>query len=113
MSEPDEEACFQCGQPATHLCDYIIGREKVGTVKPEGRPAYDYTSLDAEVFTCDRPLCRGCAIHVGTMFFCGKEGGMESDDRCAEHAESEMCTEVITREEAEARRLRSGFRVIS
>lgn len=37
------EKCWKCGRPASLLCDYPVGEGK----------------------TCDKPLCRACAIHVG------------------------------------------------
>lgn len=61
--------CADCGRPATLLCDYKLRGKKEGK-------------------TCDRPLCRACAVNAGRIPEI--TGGMRSSDTvdyCKAHAE--------------------------
>ncbi len=47
------KSCCNCGAPAPLLCDGVVGGEyQLGLVKMRSR-------------TCDAPICRKCATHVG------------------------------------------------
>lgn len=70
-----KSACMFCGNPATLLCDGLIGfdadeDEKGMLMSCRG------------LFTCDAQLCRECATWHGNIFFSGKAGGMETKDYC-------------------------------
>ena len=98
------ETCFYCDAPATKLCDMKLGWPIGGFVR-EGsislnrfRPIIAMGKLP---YTCDRPLCDEHALFRGNIFFCGKEGSVETVDRCHEHAHSDdALAEPITEEEA-------------
>lgn len=53
-------SCYKCGKAATVFCDF---REysKAKSTDPYGQEqTIELTSLD----TCDKPMCRDCAVHV-------------------------------------------------
>ena len=71
-----DETC-SCGEPATKLCDWLIGFEKT---------ARHVHYLDREVFTCNQPLCDNCGERVGVRFFSGAEGFADTNDYCPYHS---------------------------
>ena len=76
-----DPSCFYCGSKrAPLLCDYVIARE----ADPDNPRLFK--GLEGELFTCDRPLCEGCATRGGTSFCCGR-GGCDGDTIyfCPEH----------------------------
>lgn len=56
---PRAKPCCICGKPSSRLCDFPLRGAKAGR-------------------TCDRPLCAGCAVHVGPdRDLCPAHAGME------------------------------------
>lgn len=77
------DACLICGEPATLLCDFVLGFQIVATLP---HPVMD----DSAMWTCDAPLCATHAKHAGNRFFSGSKAveGVESVDYCPVHRES-------------------------
>lgn len=109
-------ACFDCDAPATKLCDFHIG-QAIGRYVRDGkylttnrwRAVTTTQNIEAGVafYTCDRPLCQGCATVVGKVIACGKQGFTDTFDRCKEHAKiDDGDAPMITEEEAKALRAR-------
>lgn len=67
--------CMFCGEPATLLCDGIIGWDA-------DENENHHLSNVRGIFTCDAPMCRECATWHGNIFFSGRAGGMETRDYC-------------------------------
>lgn len=82
---PLTDRCAFCGKPSTLLCDRVIGLQYAGT-SPRG---HDYTSIDLAPYTCDTPLCEGCAVNAGATHFSGDNGGFETTDYCPDCADKE------------------------
>jgi len=61
-------ACHECGRVADYLCDGLV-LTPFGTFREE---------------RCDRKLCDDCRHEASRVFFCGKDGGIESRDWCPE-----------------------------
>lgn len=96
---------FCKSNPATLLCDFLIGFLWSGEILPshigitlsDGRhssipnPNGDHYRVvegrTPEMFTCDRPICRECAKHIGNIFFSGKDSGVETRDHCPQCSE--------------------------
>lgn len=107
--------CYHCGDPATLLCDGILARRRGEYVHPPelSHPRFRTTTgywavnPDDPTVTCDRPLCRACARHVGTVFFSPRMGGWDTRDLCrgCENV-SGLDKPLVTDEEAEAIRRR-------
>lgn len=60
--------CTYCDREATHECDFIL----------------DMRCMPMK--TCDRPLCEEHRTETGRLFFCGKDGGIDTRDMCPSHA---------------------------
>jgi hypothetical protein len=58
--------CWNCRAPGTLLCDALIGL-RITSYDKQRRPR---TRMNAEHFTCDRPLCESCASSP-RVFVCG------------------------------------------
>ncbi|MBZ7262438.1 hypothetical protein FMK81_13055 [Klebsiella oxytoca] len=67
--------CMFCGEPATLLCDGIIGWDA-----DEDQNGIIMNCRG--MFTCDAPMCRKCATWHGNIFFRGKAGGADTRDLC-------------------------------
>lgn len=68
------ERCLFCDQPATRLCDRVLGLPIGGVHKAKGRPAYKVTTMEAMLaasYTCDAPCCPDHARVFGHV--CGSE----------------------------------------
>lgn len=77
MTEP----CLFCGKPATRLCDAPIAMVDGGWHKPNGRPPYKVTTMEAMLstsYTCDAPFCEDHGHVIG--FICGDIG--DTIDHC-------------------------------
>lgn len=97
--------CPFCNKrPANMLCDFILGftRDEEHFEK-FGRLCY---ATDAEMFTCDRPVCSECSIHVGTIFWHGEGGGgAQTQDHCPQCA-NDITIETKPLHPIQARELR-------
>lgn len=51
-ARPRRRPCSKCGQLGDRLCDFPIQPALPGLTSPPSR-------------TCDKPLCRRCAVHAG------------------------------------------------
>jgi hypothetical protein len=117
-----KERCAFCGQPATLLCDFVLGFEIKGWTMCNAQAAFNadrfeefvpgkglpYGNMDSACFTCDAPLCEACAHHHGLIFFDGdkKHTAIDSRDTCPLHPkEMSPRAPVITAETAEKIRL--------
>lgn len=90
--------CSICGKnPATLLCDGTLprwlmvarsavkGGSKSRAMLKEKLNGRALTEVPTS--TCDRPMCKECAYSPdGPIFFCGKDGGIETRDYCPECA---------------------------
>jgi hypothetical protein len=80
METPD--TCYYCGQPATLLCDGVLG---YGYELDRGRKVM---TTHTPVYTCDRALCQRCAVISSPIFFDGTNpdgtrwGEIDSHDYC-------------------------------
>lgn len=108
MSGP---SCCYCDEPATLLCDGLLGRIKADRpFKAPGAPNVIDTDRDDWRVTCDRPLCRRHARKVGVKHWCGPDGcAVDTVDLCRE------CTEphggpLVSEEAALALRRRRAMR---
>ena len=70
-----KDICMFCGEPATLLCDGIIGWD---ADENEDGQMYECRGM----FTCDAPMCRSCATWQGNIFFRGKAGHADTRDLC-------------------------------
>ena len=128
----DEVPCAFCGAPSDLLCDHILGFQvggfsgcdskmsaKVGRldehVPGKGLP---YVAEDAEMFTCDAPLCDECARTCGTTFVCGRSdtdaplGFHQSIDLCPLHHDDKGDrVRPITSQQAERLRMQWRLRI--
>jgi len=122
------ERCVHCSNKGVFLCDYVIGLEKAGTaivpsrfIKDVGvtKPIeYDYTTLDSEMFTCDRLICADCRTQGRPEFYCGKDGTIFVPDYCKEHADcqphwTELREMVMTAEQAQVIRNRGLMKLLA
>lgn len=139
---PFEKRCAFCPNPATRLCDFIIGWEKKGTatvpaqvVKPgeggytkRGTPIcgttmpyeYDYLDFNSEAYTCDLNICDSCATQGAPMFACqispigpGENSEAIIRDFCPEHREIAEPLRVMTPQQAAIERNQNAMRVLS
>lgn len=67
--------CIFCGEPATLLCDGLIGWDADEDEK-------GHMENCRGMFTCDAPMCQACGTWHGNIFFSGRAGGMETRDYC-------------------------------
>nr|DAQ78513.1 MAG TPA: dehydrogenase accessory protein [Caudoviricetes sp.] len=67
--------CLFCGNPATLLCDGIIGWDA-------DEDENHHLSNARGIFMCDAPMCAECGTWHGNIFFSGRSGGMETRDYC-------------------------------
>ncbi|AZT25086.1 TPA: hypothetical protein ACV5ZF_004195 [Salmonella enterica] len=70
-----KDTCMFCGEPATLLCDGLIGWD--ADEDENGR----ITNCRG-MFTCDAPICRHYATWHGNLFFEGKNRHMDTKDLC-------------------------------
>jgi hypothetical protein len=70
-----KDICMFCGEPATLLCDGIIGWD---ADENESGQMYECRGM----FTCDAPMCRRCATWQNNIFFDGKIRMMDTHDLC-------------------------------
>lgn len=109
------DTCFHCSAPATLLCDFHIGQiigefERVGALgENRWRAVTTLEACDkhgAAFYTCDRPICKECAVNIGRVHFCaGKDSSIDTVDLCREHAIiDDSSAPMLT--EAEAERIR-------
>lgn len=100
------ERCLFCNQPATRLCDRVIGMVDAGErVKVRGRPAYSVTSMEAMLsvsYTCDAPICAEHTRVVGHV--CGKDH--DTIDHCVGCCGAARANELLTPAAIESRRAR-------
>jgi len=54
-------ACFFCENPSTLLCDGSLAYLGTFNLKQVASPP--------KLFTCDRPLCRKCAVNKGHIHY--------------------------------------------
>lgn len=67
--------CMFCGEPATLLCDGLIGWDA-------DEDENGLMSNCRGMFTCDAPMCRSCATWHGNIFFDGKFRMVDTHDLC-------------------------------
>lgn len=116
-----DERCVFCQQPATLLCDFILGFKFGGYSGCDGAVAYKVGRLseyvpgkglpcvdsdDPEMFTCDAPMCESCSKCSGHVFFDGDATHtfIESIDHCPMHHSVRLNPRPITAEAAERMR---------
>ena len=122
MAEALLDTCFDCGEPPTKLCDFHIG-QAIGGYARDGknlnsniwRAVTTMKNIENGVafYTCDRPLCNGCAKVVGRVIACGKQGLTYTFDRCKEHADiDDGDAPMISEAEAKALRARLLLKMV-
>lgn len=70
-----KDTCMFCGEPATLLCDGIIGWDA-------DEDTNGVIQNCKGMFTCDAPMCRSCATWKHNIFFSGKGGFADTRDLC-------------------------------
>ena len=104
--------CMWCDSPATRYCDAVIGVEAITASRGHrGAVTARLTSLDAQQWTCDAPMCDDHARRVGHI--CGAEP--DSIDHCPHHVVAKrerMAALMMASDEAQARRreIHAGIR---
>lgn len=97
-------------RPATLLCDYVIGFYWSGEMGLDPKTGKEWRVIareEAEMFTCDRPICRACATIEGSFFASGKSHFTDTTDLCPQCVGSDRSElKAISREEAKAERAR-------
>lgn len=119
-------------RPATLLCDFVIGfladlpteKEerhyslKTGELTSRIPAGTVYIASEAEMFTCDRPICVECTTCQGSVHYCGKHCEHDTIDLCPQCKDTEPdgCR-PLTREQAASERQemwkRSGGMAVS
>ncbi|HBM2815632.1 TPA: hypothetical protein LU109_003541 [Enterobacter hormaechei subsp. xiangfangensis] len=85
------DKCLWCGKPAELLCDGHLGYPPTGAEN-------NYKGLDLmRPFTCDAPLCTGCATRKMKYIVCRRGKGCEVDtvDHCPACAAREVQTPPV------------------
>ena len=77
------QRCYYCRRQAVYLCDFVLTgpaeRQKMQSAGMTGDEMLSATR------TCDRPLCQEHRVNLGQVFFCGKDGGIVTEDYCPGH----------------------------
>lgn len=103
--------CHYCENAATKLCDFQIGLPIGGIAENRGKKFYT-VDIGRPFFTCDRPLCDQHSTEVGRLFWSGEgTGGVDSFDRCPDHASTQEDPQTMTDEEADVIRRRLSLRI--
>lgn len=104
-----------CGEPSALLCDFVLGRDLDKLIDPgepahggkPGRPPGTLMYPEEPSFTCDAPMCRGCAKSIGHI--CGRPHFHDTIDLCPVHDKQDSMYDMrraIRASEAEAYRNR-------
>jgi len=72
--------CAFCSNMAELYCDYIIGSSAWVFYSGQRRI---YLNVPPE--RCDAPICTDCGTNGGIIFYCGKDGSIETKDYCPVH----------------------------
>jgi hypothetical protein len=113
-----QQRCVYCNEPATLLCDFILGWGIGELVRDRRGPAWNAIDTTRPPHTCDMPMCLAHAEHRGTMHVRmsrsknGRRGFFDTFDHCLEHAgQSDTGAPVIPDDEAE--RLRRAVHALA
>lgn len=104
------DRCMWCDEPATVLCDAVIGMAAVTCTRHPRTGAVTLlagTERDGSIrtWTCDAPMCRRCASAIGRVCFGRKHS--DTIDRCpfhVERGEAPLRDLIMFEDEAERRR---------